>query len=108
MIRNYIKIAWRNLLKNKTFSIINLAGLSIGLVCFLLISLYIFDELTFNRQHKNADAIYRVIEFAYRTQIYWWVFVVAEGIALFISLLTVGFKAIKAAVTNPVKSLRTE
>ena len=62
MIKNYFKIAWRNLWKNKTFSFINIFGLTIGLASFLLITLYIFDELTSDRFHKNADTIYRVIE----------------------------------------------
>jgi len=62
MLKNYFKIAWRNLIKNKVFSFINIFGLMIGLTSFLLISLYIFDELTFDRFHKNADNIYRIIE----------------------------------------------
>ena len=47
-------------------------------------------------------------DFAYRTKIYWWVFVIAGSMALLIALCTVGMKALKAAITNPVKSLRTE
>jgi len=62
MIENYFKIAWRNVMKNKLFSFINIIGLTIGLTSFLLIALYIFDELTFDRFHKNAAAIYRVID----------------------------------------------
>jgi putative ABC transport system permease protein len=62
MFSNYLKMAWRNLMKNKTFSFINIFGLSVGLTSFLLIALYVFDELTFDRFHKNADNIYRVIE----------------------------------------------
>ena len=62
MIKNYFKIAWRNLMKNKTFSFINIFGLTVGLTSFLLIALYVFDELTFDRFHKNADHIYRVVE----------------------------------------------
>ena len=62
MFKNYFKIAWRNMMKNKIFSFINIIGLTIGLTSFLLIALYIFDELTFDRFHKNADNIYRVVE----------------------------------------------
>ena len=62
MIKNYFKIAWRNLKKNKIFSIINIAGLTIGITSFLLIGMYIFDELTFDRFYKNADNIYRIVE----------------------------------------------
>ena len=47
-------------------------------------------------------------DFAYRTDISWWVFVLAGIVALFIALITVSFQAIKAAIANPVKSLRTE
>lgn len=62
MLTNYLKIAWRNLMKNKIFSFINIFGLTIGLTSFLLIALYIFDELTFDRFHKNANNIYRIVE----------------------------------------------
>src|SRR5436190_21692183 len=61
MIKNYFKTALRNLMKNKDFSSINIFGLTIGLISFLLIALYIFDELTFDAFHKNADNIYRVV-----------------------------------------------
>ena len=60
MFKNYLKIAWRNLSKNKVFSIINIVGLAIGLGCFLLISLYVIDELSYDRFNKHAERIYRV------------------------------------------------
>jgi putative ABC transport system permease protein len=60
MLKNYFKIAWRNLVKNKTFSIINIAGLAIGLACFLLIALYVLDELSYDRYNDKADRIYRI------------------------------------------------
>lgn len=60
MIRNYLKIAWRNLLKNKTFGSINLFGLVTGLTTCLLIFLYVNDELSYDRYHKKADRIYRI------------------------------------------------
>lgn len=60
MIRNYFKIAWRNLVKNKTFSIINITGLAIGLTCFLLITLYVVDELSYDRYNEKANRIYRI------------------------------------------------
>ena len=53
MIKNYFKIGWRNLWRNKLYSTLNVIGLTFGLVCFLLISLYVFDELTFDRQHTK-------------------------------------------------------
>lgn len=60
MIRNYLKIAWRNMLRYKFISFINLFGLTIGLACCLLIGAYIFRELSYDRYHKNADNIYRL------------------------------------------------
>ena len=60
MFRNYLKTAWRNLIKNKTFSIINMAGLSIGLACAMLIMLYIKDEVSYDRFHKKASLLYRI------------------------------------------------
>ena len=60
MIKNYFKIAWRNLWKNKTFSFINILGLASGLACFLLIALFVMDELSYDRFYKKADRIYRV------------------------------------------------
>ena len=62
MFTNYLKIAWRNLKKNRIYSFINIFGLTVGLAAFLLIALYIFDELTYDAFHKNANSIYRVIE----------------------------------------------
>ncbi len=60
MIRNYLKIAWRNLGKNRVFSFINIFGLALGLASFLLISLYVTDELSYDRYNEFADRIYRV------------------------------------------------
>ena len=60
MFKNYFKIARRNLRKNKTFSIINIAGLSIGVSCFLLIALYVLDELSYDKYNVHAYQIYRI------------------------------------------------
>ncbi|WP_077921988.1 ABC transporter permease [Spirosoma sp. 209] len=60
MIRNYIKIAFRNLSKHKGFSFINIAGVAIGLACFLLIALYVRDELSYDRYNAQADRVYRI------------------------------------------------
>ena len=62
MIRNYLKVAIRAITRNKLSSFINIFGLTLGLVCFLLIALYIFDELTFDSFHKQANNTYRVVE----------------------------------------------
>lgn len=60
MIKNYIKVAIRNILKYKFFSAINILGMTIGLSACLLITLYVIDELSFDQFHKNADRIYQV------------------------------------------------
>ncbi len=60
MIKNYFKIAFRNLWKNKGYSAINIFGLAAGLATCLLITLYITDELSYDRFYKNADRIYRI------------------------------------------------
>src|SRR5262249_19279703 len=66
MFRNYFKTAWRNLIKNKTFSLINIAGLSIGMAACLLILQYVSFELSFDQFNKNADDIYRVYNDRYQ------------------------------------------
>jgi len=62
VFKNYFKIALRNLVKHKTFSLINVAGLATGMTGAILILLYIQDELNFDRFHLRADRIYRVVE----------------------------------------------
>ena len=60
MIKSYFKIAWRNLVRNKTFSLINIFGLSVGLTCFMLIAAFVYDELSYDRYAGNAKQMYRV------------------------------------------------
>jgi putative ABC transport system permease protein len=60
MIRNYIKIAWRNIIRNKVNSIINLSGLAIGMACVILIVMYVKDELGYDQIFKDSNRIYRV------------------------------------------------
>lgn len=62
MLINYLRIAFRYLLKNKAFSAINVFGLTLGFACFILIALYLHDELSFDMFHTNASRIYRVIQ----------------------------------------------
>ena len=61
MIKNYFKIAWRNLIRQKGYTIINLLGLAIGLTSCLLISYYVIDELSYDKYHKKGDRIYRIV-----------------------------------------------
>jgi putative ABC transport system permease protein len=65
MIKNYLKIAWRNLVKNKAHTFINIAGLSVGLACSLLILLWVQNELSIDAFHKNGDRLYSVYERQY-------------------------------------------
>jgi putative ABC transport system permease protein len=62
MIINYFKIAWRNLIKSKGYSAINIGGLSVGMAVALLIGLWIWDELSFDKYHKNYDRIAQVMQ----------------------------------------------
>ena len=60
MFKKYCQIALRNLVKNKIFSVINIAGLAVGLACFLLIAAYLVDELNYDRYPAQANQIYRL------------------------------------------------
>jgi ABC-type antimicrobial peptide transport system permease subunit len=60
MIKNYILIAIRNFTKNKFFTFINIVGLSIGITCSILILLWVFDELSFDKFHPKSDRLYQV------------------------------------------------
>lgn len=62
MFKNYVKIALRNIKRNKIFSFINITGLAVSMAAFILIMLFVQHELSFDRYHENADKIYRVIE----------------------------------------------
>ncbi len=195
MVKNYLLVAFRNLRRNKIFSVINIAGLAVGLAVFLLIFEFIAFEWSANRFHENYDRLYRAAvnnkqngadyylppgfapaikdkfpaieatisvaegigggvisyadngdnklaeqksfreermtyvdgnflevftfpawwfmnkwleDFAFRIHIGWGVFVIAGVAAIVIALITISFQAIKAAIVNPVKSLRTE
>ena len=61
MLKNYFKVAWRNLFRNKSFSLTNLLGLSIGMTCTIFIFLWVKDELTYDKFHSNYSNIYKLI-----------------------------------------------
>lgn len=65
MLKNYLKIAWRNLIKNKAHTFINIAGLSVGLTCSLLILLWVQSELSVDAFHKNGARLYSIYERQY-------------------------------------------
>lgn len=60
MIKNYFKIAWRNMRKNRIYSIVNISGLAIGMAACFFIFQYVYFESNYDRFHKNAGDIYRV------------------------------------------------
>lgn len=62
MLFNYFKISFRQLMKNKVFTFINVFGLTLGFLCFILLSLYIHDELSFDLFHKDSARMYRVLQ----------------------------------------------
>src|SRR5919107_1179051 len=62
MIKNYLKLAVRTLLRQKVLAFINIMGLSIGLTCFILFLLFAANQLSFDRFHKDSASIYRVVE----------------------------------------------
>src|SRR6266496_2746980 len=61
MFKNYFKTAWRNLMKNKMFSFINILGLTIGITVCMMIFLFIMNEFSVDNFHKNGNHIYRVM-----------------------------------------------
>ncbi len=62
MFKNYFKTAWRNLIKNKAHSFINIAGLAVGMTVAIMIGLWMYDELSFEKNNKNYDHIVQVME----------------------------------------------
>src|ERR1700709_859085 len=62
MLKNYLKIAWRNLIKNKAHTFINVVGLSVGMAVAMLIGLWIWDELSYDKYNKNYDRIAAVMQ----------------------------------------------
>ena len=61
MFKNYINVAFRNLLRHRIYSVVNISGLAVGMACCILILLLIQDELSYDRFHHNAERIYRVV-----------------------------------------------
>ena len=61
MLKNLLKVTIRNILKEKSYSFINILGLTIGITCSVFLLLYIVDELSYDRYHENAENIYRAV-----------------------------------------------
>ena len=64
MLKNYLKIALRNLRRHKGYSFINITGLAVGLACVLLIVLYVQNELSYDTYHEQGDHIYRIVNYS--------------------------------------------
>lgn len=62
MLKNYLKIAWRNLVRSKGYSVINIGGLAVGMAVAILIGLWIYDELAYDKFHKNYERIAQVMQ----------------------------------------------
>jgi putative ABC transport system permease protein len=62
MLKNYFKIAWRNIVKSKGYSAINIGGLAVGMAVAMLIAFWIYDELNFNKSHNNYNRVARVLQ----------------------------------------------
>src|ERR1700754_1069209 len=60
MIKNYFKVAFRNIIRHKAYSAINISGLAIGMACSILILLWVRNELSYDRFHTNANQVYRI------------------------------------------------
>src|SRR6476661_6374450 len=61
MLSNYLKIALRNLMRNRVYSAINILGLALGVACCLLLALYIQDEVSYDKHHKRVEDLYRIV-----------------------------------------------
>src|SRR5690349_20526935 len=61
MIKNYLKIAFRNIVRHKAFAAINIAGSAIGMACSIFILLWVQNEVSYDKFHKNANNIYRIV-----------------------------------------------
>ncbi len=61
MLKNYLKIAFRNLTRHRIYSFINIAGLAVGIACAIIIMLWVKHELSYDKFNKNADRLYRVV-----------------------------------------------
>jgi putative ABC transport system permease protein len=61
MFKNYFKIAWRSLIKNKLYSAINIGGLGVGMAVSFMLLLYVYNEFTFDGFQENKDRLYKVM-----------------------------------------------
>jgi len=69
MLKNYMKVALRNLLRRRTYSLLNVTGLGVGMACAILVMLWVRYELSYDRFHTNADRLYRVVFYKWAKRI---------------------------------------
>ncbi len=86
MFKSYLKTTLRSIKKHLGYSLINIMGLAIGMACCILILLFVFDELSYDKFHENHDRIYRVTR----------------------QWFTVSYQTIKASLADPVSALKYE
>jgi putative ABC transport system permease protein len=137
MFKNYLIVAFRNFWRKKVFSLINVTGLAIGIIVVIYTTMQRTKEIGVRKvlgasvlqivSLLSKDFMQLVLlafvittpvawwamhkwlqNYAYRTTINWWIFGLCRMAMILIALLTLSFQTIKSAITNPVKSLRTE
>ncbi len=111
MLKSYLKIAYRNLLRHRAYSLINIVGLAVGLSCTILISLFVVGELRYDRHHEKSDyyiASRWLESFAYRIDLGAELFLLGGGMTLVAALLAAGSEAVNASLANVVDGLRYE
>ena len=101
MFKNYFKIIYRSLARNKTFSLINILGLSIGLACITVIGLYVVDELSYDRFHEKTERIYQItITANYEGQVRKWTGVPNKSAPMFAKEIPEIEKAVRILANN--------
>ncbi len=101
MVKSYFKIILRSLARNKTFSFINMLGLSIGLTCSILIGLYVVDEFSFDRYHEKTDRIYQLTTSAnFQGQVQKWIGVPNKAAPTFAKEIPEVEKAVRILPNN--------
>lgn len=116
MIKNYFIIAFRNLVRNKSYTFINVAGLALGITTCIIIFIIIKRELSFDQAFSNSKNIYRIVcetsdaSGVEKTTIT--PYPLAEALkilsTLVITFATVGYRSLRAAIANPVDALKRE
>lgn len=110
MYINYLKTGWRNILRNKLYSLVNISGLAIGLSVAILIGIWVCDELSFDKNHTRYDRIGQLWQFvSFGPQKSSYIskpvpMAIVALLAIVITLITVSFQALKAALSSFKKS----